>query len=463
MTANSVQQAWAERGPGWSRTEALQRAATTPWLVGGVIPAASIVWVAGKPASGKTFAMMELAACVSTGRTWHGHECTQATVVYVAAEGGDDINTRAAGAELAAGVSGPLLIEQTRPQVGEPEGLAELMALVQYATRGEVSFKQVIDFEPGKYEPYLTPAELKQKDDWGDLEMWERDLKNGKIQEKVNGKRTERPLTQGERQNLENRISAARAQCENPPEDSETWAYDLAEARYTHAEKAIYKYHEYRRDSLPPKEAKNKRVLLILDTFSQTAPDDSKTAVSRYIKNLRELIEQSEGAVSVIVVDHLTKSGDSYMGALAKQGDSDAMIEVEARGQLVTLTCPDKMKAAKPFEPVRLELVPFTLDGYCDAQNRPLSTLVVQDGERVHRLRKAAGGTDASAAAVVLALLSEAGPHTRDTLRAQFSAHPTQAGKKADTVGRAFRRALESLEDENAIELMGEEVVFALV
>jgi hypothetical protein len=181
------------------------------------------------------------------------------------------------------------------------------------------------------------------------------------------------------------------------------------------------------------------------------------------MKNLRDLVEQSGDRVSVVVVDHLTKSGDSFMGAMAKQGDSDVMIEIERKGQLVTVTCPEKMKAAKPFEPIHLELVEYTLEGYPDAQGRPLTSLIVQDGERIHRLRKAAGTSSETAAAIVLQLLSDDSPCNQESLRANFSSHQSNAGKKPDTVRRAFSRAVESLTDEEVIQVNGDIVSFSLV
>ena len=82
-----VRAAWAALGP-CGPLAALEQAQKTRWLVDGVIPANSIVWVVGDPACGKTFTMLDLAACVSSGRPWQGRQCDQSTVIYVAAEGG---------------------------------------------------------------------------------------------------------------------------------------------------------------------------------------------------------------------------------------------------------------------------------------------------------------------------------------------------------------------------------------
>jgi hypothetical protein len=411
LTKEQILQSWAERREGWSPVAALQRARASRWAVDGVIPANSMVWVVGPPAGGKTFALMGLAVSVASGIPWQGRECDQATVVYVAAEGGDDIQLRWAAAELAAGASGPLMVAQTRPQVGTQEGLAELLSLVQRATGGALSFEVVASFENTFPDKYLEPKELEQYKADGNDDHW----------------------------------------------------LERAASRSTPADRAIFKHWGFETNA--PEAAKKKKVLLIIDTFSQTAPNDEKSSVSAFVKNLRELAEQvalAGGDMSIIVVDHLTKSGESYMGSLAKLGDSDVMVVVERSGQLVTLTCPEKMKVGRPFEPIHLELVPFQLEGYQDGLGRPLSTLVTADGERAHRMRKAAGTNDHTAAATVMALLTDTSPSTRDSLRDHFLAHASNEGKRPETVKRAFNRALESLTDDGIIDVVDDIVSHTL-
>jgi hypothetical protein len=107
--------------------------------------------------------------------------------------------------------------------------------------------------------------------------------------------------------------------------------------------------------------------------------------------------------------------------------------------------------------------VEYTLEGFPDAQGRPLTSLIVQDGERIHRLRKAAGTSSETAATIVLELLADDSPCDQESLRAKFSSHPSNAGKKTDTVRRAFSRAIESLVDDEVIQQSGDVVSFSLV
>jgi hypothetical protein len=423
---------WTKQTGGWSPIAALESAAQTKWIVDGVIPAASIVWVAGKPACFKTFAILDMVGAVSAGRPWQGRICEQATVIYIAAEGGADVHIRRAAMELAAGSTGLLNIVQTRPQIGEPEGLAELMQLVSVSTNDRVTFPLVQAYDSDTYRQYLTADESDlhdRMDAYADL----------------TGRTGLRMVEARELTALEEQLT--------PPQkvlalDSWDHFQALTEGRRLPVERAMLK-HRY--SAAPNKSPPNKNVLVVIDTYSQTSADDTKSSVSRFIKNLRDLIEQSGDCVSAIVIDHLTKDGGSFMGALAKQGDSDVMIEVDRRGNLVTLSCPEKMKAGRPFDPIHLELVPYTLDGYHDALGRPLSTLAVKDGTAAQRLRQIVGANGDTTAAMVLGLLETTGPCSQKHLRQQFTEHPANVQKKADSVSRAFSRAIEALTDDEIV------------
>lgn len=58
------------------------------WTVKGVIPeSSSLIMIYGAPASGKSFAALDMVLCVSNHINWHGHTTKQKSVLYVAAEG----------------------------------------------------------------------------------------------------------------------------------------------------------------------------------------------------------------------------------------------------------------------------------------------------------------------------------------------------------------------------------------
>jgi hypothetical protein len=56
-------------------------------LVHDVLYRDSITWLQGRSGEGKTFVALDLAGCVATGESWHGHPVTQGSVLYVVAEG----------------------------------------------------------------------------------------------------------------------------------------------------------------------------------------------------------------------------------------------------------------------------------------------------------------------------------------------------------------------------------------
>lgn len=434
---NTVETAWQGAKKGWNPLAALKEAKETPWLVDGVIPRDSIIWVVGAPACGKTFTVLDLATCVSSGRPWHGRQCDAATVVYVAAEGGTDIHVRRAAAELAAGVAGDMLIVQARPMLAEREGLAGLMSLVQAATGGGIKFAQVEkawDEVYTNFKRYLTKDELAKFDAMARFEEL-----------------TDREeLTDAERKELASLgKTLAPWTCEL---DMECWATErVAEKLPADLAAAYHGSMSYEKGTL------SKKVLLVIDTYSQTAADDTKTIVGQYIKNLRDIIEEAQaagGTLSIVVLDHYTKSGESFMGAQAKQGDSDAMIEVARRGDHVTVSCPDKMRAAKPFDPIHLALVPFVLEDYPDTQGRPLTSLIVEDG---------VAGAQNKTADTLLRLLADAGGSvSRDELRSRFVAHPSNEGKNAESAKRVFRRALKDLCTDSTVTVLDGVVQYAI-
>lgn len=394
----------------WSPVPSLQRAAAAKWLVDGVIPAGSITWLVASPESFKTFVALDLAAAVARGGQWLGRPVKQATAVYLAAEGGENIHVRRAAADIAAGTApGPLAVVQLRPRLDEPSGLYALQGLIYRATGG---FKRGVAF----------PSAVHHDSHEHQLSL----------------------LTAEERAEYERRL------LEDDVFDDYSFVDEMAAKHWGPAERAVDCAFAVLSDS-GPSDCPRDRVFVVIDTYSQTSGDDTKATVSRYIKTLRDL--QDEAArlkceVSVLVIDHTTKAGDTYMGSGAKEGDPDAMLELERHGDgfNATLTCA-KMKDAPHFPPVHLELRQVEIPGYPDAQGRPLVSLAVGDGERAHRLRRAVGANGDSAAATLFGLLEEAGASSVDQLRQAFNALPANLQKTADAKRMAFRRALDVLQE----------------
>ncbi len=437
-TDNTLATKWAALGR-WSPLAALKRTSETKWLIDGVIPAGSINWMVAPPASFKTFLALDMAASIASGRDWHGRETDKTTVLYLCGEGGDDVHARRAAADMAAADTGPLSIVPMRPRLDEPHGLASLLALLYDVSGGEgggLAFPEVIAFGDRCYEgtPYLTLEERGHLQTVSYVDEGSAD----KCLAYAASLRTVQALGYG---------------AEEMDFDWERPGFSNLRARFTPWDEALARVMHDCLVVQAPDTLSSKNVLLVIDTYSQTSADDNKPTVSRYIKTLRDLQEKATalgGTVTVLVVDHTTKAGDSYMGSLAKEGDSDTMLEVQRHGQAVTLKCA-KMKTGRPFEPIHLELKPITLEGFTDAYGRPMTSLFVADGEQSHKIRKAAGADKDTAPALVLTLLAGAGSCTKDELSAQFLRLESNLGKNEESIKRAFTRALTSLNKLGAI------------
>lgn len=65
-----------------------------PWLIQDVFHANTVNHIVGAPNVGKSFLAMDLACCVSTGAPWRGHATEAGQVVYLVAEGLNDMQAR---------------------------------------------------------------------------------------------------------------------------------------------------------------------------------------------------------------------------------------------------------------------------------------------------------------------------------------------------------------------------------
>ena len=88
---------------------------TLEWLVEGVIPKDSSGVLVGPFASGKTFVLVDIAACVATGTAWHGLEVAQGPVLYVYSEGVRGAKQRVEAWESANGKTAPDIAFIPRP------------------------------------------------------------------------------------------------------------------------------------------------------------------------------------------------------------------------------------------------------------------------------------------------------------------------------------------------------------
>ncbi len=113
--------------------KALQGAQKSNWLIDGVIAPNTINWMVASPESFKTFIALDMAACIASGRSWHGRPTKEAGVLYLSAEGGEDIHIRRAAIDSAADdASKKFFIAQARPRVDDEEGFGFLSAAMHY-------------------------------------------------------------------------------------------------------------------------------------------------------------------------------------------------------------------------------------------------------------------------------------------------------------------------------------------
>lgn len=189
-------------------------------------------------------------------------------------------------------------------------------------------------------------------------------------------------------------------------------------------------------------------VLCIIDTYSQTSSGDDKVNVSAYVKGLRDIIDAANGNLSFLVIDHATKAGGTYMGSVAKLNDVDSQIEITRTGDCRALLQQRKVKDGVEGAAMHLEVVQQALDGFCDAYGRPVVSLVARDGSRAAKLADLAEGK----AGVLLDIIVARGGAVADVeARTAFAAHDSNSGIKADSVGKAYRRARDSLLDAGLI------------
>ena len=109
-------------------------------LIDGLIYVDSLIWVQGKPASGKSFLVLDWAGCVGAGDKWQGYPTRHGTVLYLIAEGVSGIKQRVRAWEASTGhpMSGvhflPIAVQSADP--------AQWTALCQLA--GELQPAMVI-------------------------------------------------------------------------------------------------------------------------------------------------------------------------------------------------------------------------------------------------------------------------------------------------------------------------------
>lgn len=104
------------------------------WLIDGMLEANTFSMCFGSPAAGKTFLVLDMALCIASGKSFHGHDVKQGPVFYIAGEGHNGFARRAAAWSKANNISlkGLPFFKSSRSIVlTEDDSVAELLDTVE--------------------------------------------------------------------------------------------------------------------------------------------------------------------------------------------------------------------------------------------------------------------------------------------------------------------------------------------
>jgi hypothetical protein len=104
------------------------------WLVEGLIPETGLTFIYGKPGKGKSFVTLDLALRIAHGFDWHGKECRQGGVLYVAGEGKGGYRNRVHGWHVHHGLvadCAPFRLLPKAVNLMTPEDVAKLVRTVK--------------------------------------------------------------------------------------------------------------------------------------------------------------------------------------------------------------------------------------------------------------------------------------------------------------------------------------------
>ena len=101
------------------------------WLIKGVLPRANFGVFYGASGSGKSFFVFNLVAAIARGIAWRGHKTTKARILWIAAEGQEDMRKRVHGYCMAEGIEPSDLDMKFISDAPNLRELADVKALVK--------------------------------------------------------------------------------------------------------------------------------------------------------------------------------------------------------------------------------------------------------------------------------------------------------------------------------------------
>lgn len=106
------------------------------WLIPGMIERDTIIELFGDPASGKSLLVIDIAACISTRKDFHGRAVLQGAVVYIAGEGQAGIGRRFRAWAIRWGMdltTAPLLVSLIPAALTDPASVDQVAAAIDAA------------------------------------------------------------------------------------------------------------------------------------------------------------------------------------------------------------------------------------------------------------------------------------------------------------------------------------------
>ena len=104
------------------------------WLIDGLVPEGGLTFIYGKPGKGKSFFSLDMALRIAHGFDWHGKECKQGGVLYIAGEGKGGYRNRVHGWHLKHGLvpdCAPFRLLPRSINFMAPEEVAKLIRTVK--------------------------------------------------------------------------------------------------------------------------------------------------------------------------------------------------------------------------------------------------------------------------------------------------------------------------------------------
>lgn len=417
---------------------ALERAQAGQSTIEGLVPRGGVTWLFGPSMSFKSFIVMSMAAAVSTGSSWVGRRTEPGVVIYVGAEGGDALHVRRAGAEMAcaANTEGFVVVAQERPMLDSDVGAFRLRGVLS----GVYKTLWVENRSPwaGAMSEHLASISA-VRDASAAL-----DEANRLWNEAVGRSKTDADAKA---------VRGAANEARRKARSAYDAACDEAEARDPRLKAYLGAEAPYFTELVLGVEEPPRNIFCIIDTYAQTAADDTRASVSAYIKNLRTLVEEAraEGfTLTFLVVDHVTKEGSTYLGSVAKLNDVDSQIEVvRTRKSMLATVTQTKSKDGPECAPISIEMKRFELPGFRDSAGQPLATLVARDGALTAAV--AALNPEGNAAMILELLQGAEGLMAEAELKAAFREAKIVAGVKPESADKAYRRAMQALRDDGCV------------